>query len=196
MCHKVIDSLTLPPMTKEFSVEHLDVKAFAQVAGTLTGRDSLLKYERLSQEAKGLHPDLMVDWRIHGSLRSDGQADVHTIMDLHVVATIPFECQRCLHPVDLELRVDRIFRFVADEATAQALDEHSEEDLLVISRAFNVRELIEDELLMELPVVPAHQVCPTPVQMSVADEDFDIANEQKPNPFAALASLRGKSGDS
>lgn len=49
-------------MTKEFSPDRLDVKAFAQVSGHLSGHDSLLKYERLSQEAKGLHPDLRVDW--------------------------------------------------------------------------------------------------------------------------------------
>ena len=46
-------------MTKEFSAQRLDVKAFAQAGGRLAGHDSLLKYERLAQEAKGLHPDLM-----------------------------------------------------------------------------------------------------------------------------------------
>ena len=34
-----------------------------------SGHDSLLKYERLSQEAKGLHPDLRVDWTATGELR-------------------------------------------------------------------------------------------------------------------------------
>ena len=56
-------------MTKEFSPDRLDVKAFAQVSGHLSGHDSLLKYERLSQEAKGLHPDLRVDWTATGELR-------------------------------------------------------------------------------------------------------------------------------
>ena len=53
-------------MTKEFSPQRLDVKAFAQAGGRLAGHDSLLKYERLAQEAKGLHPDLLVDWEAVG----------------------------------------------------------------------------------------------------------------------------------
>ena len=57
-------------MTKEFSAQRLDVKAFAQAGGRLSGHDSLLKYERLAQEAKGLHPDLMVEWEATGELRT------------------------------------------------------------------------------------------------------------------------------
>jgi uncharacterized metal-binding protein YceD (DUF177 family) len=72
------------------------------------------------------------------------------------------ECQRCLTPVDVPLAVERSFRFVADEATAEALDDESEEDLLALSREFDLRELIEDELLMALPVVPRHDECPRP----------------------------------
>ena len=42
---------------------------------------------------------------------------------LAVRATFPMTCQRCLAPVDVPLEVDREFRFVADEATAEALDD-------------------------------------------------------------------------
>ena len=55
-------------MTREFSAQRLDVKAFAQAGGRLAGHDSLLKYERLAQEAKGLHPDLLVDWEATGEI--------------------------------------------------------------------------------------------------------------------------------
>ena len=39
-------------MTKEFSAQRLDVKAFAQAGGRLVGHESLLKYERLAQEGR------------------------------------------------------------------------------------------------------------------------------------------------
>ena len=177
-------------MTKEFSPQRLDVKAFAQAGGRLSGRDSLLKYGRLAQEAKGLHPDLMVDWEAVGEVRTAlggmGQVWLH----IKVTASFPMECQRCMTPVDVPLEVDRAFRFVADEATAEALDDDSEEDLLAMSREFDLRELIEDELLMALPVVPKHEECPTAVPMASSDDDFEEANADKPNPFAALAGLR------
>lgn len=177
-------------MTKEFAADRLDVKAFAQAAGTLEGHDTLLRYERLAQEARGLHPDLHVDWTARAELRNAAGGSPSIWLWLDVQATLPMECQRCLTPVDVPLQVQRWFRFVADEATAEAQDEDSEEDLLVISREFNLRELIEDELLMALPVVPRHDECPQALPLSAADEGFEAANEEKPNPFAALASLK------
>lgn len=182
-------------MTKEFNPDRLDAKAFVQAGARLEGHESLLKYERLAQEAKGLHPDLRVDWEAVGELRAEpGNEAGQMWMHLQVQATFPMVCQRCLGPMDEPLHVDRWFRFVADEATAEALDDEVEEDLLALSREFDLHELIEDELLMALPVVPRHDECPAPVSMASSDEDFEAATAEKPNPFAALAGLRvGKS---
>ncbi|MCB1979565.1 MAG: YceD family protein [Burkholderiaceae bacterium] len=179
-------------MTKEYSPDRLDVKAFVQASAHLAGHDSLLKYERLAQEAKGLHPDLRVDWEARGQLRpaAGGVGAPQLWLHLRVHATFPMRCQRCLQAVDVPLDVDRWFRFVADEATAEALDDDSEEDLLALSRDFSLHELIEDELLMALPVVPRHEVCPSEVPMRSSDEDFEAANAERPNPFAALAAIR------
>ena len=180
-------------MTKEYSPDRLDVKAFVQAGATLNGHDSLLKYERLAQEAQGLHPDLRVDWQARGELRHttspDDGAGEQQWLHLTVQCSVPLLCQRCLTPVDVPLVVERPFRFVADEATAEALDDETEEDLLASSREFDLRELIEDELLMALPVVPLHDECPVPVDMAFSDEDFEAVQEEKPNPFAALAGL-------
>jgi uncharacterized protein len=177
-------------MTKDYSPDRLDVKAFVQAGAQLNGHDSLLKYERLAQEAQGLHPDLYVDWQAHGELRVlDG--DVHQVwLHLKAQASFPMVCQRCMTPVDVPLEVDRSFRFVADEATAEALDDDVEEDLLALSREFDLHELIEDELLMALPVVPRHDACPVAVPMASSEDDFEAASAEKPNPFAALATLR------
>ena len=105
---------------------------------------------------------------------------------------MPLICQRCLTPVDIELQVDRWFRFAADEDTAAAEDEESEEDVLVASRDFDLHALIEDELLMEIPVTPRHERCPEPVQLSAADPDFEAAEAARPNPFAVLGTLRSR----
>lgn len=177
-------------MTKELSPDKLDIKAFAQAGGHLAGHDSLLKYKRLAEEARGLHPDLHVNWQADGEIRTVAGLGAQVWLHLKVHATVPMQCQRCMGSVDVPLDIDREFRFVADEATAEALDDDCEEDLLVLSREFNLRQLIEDELLMELPVVPRHDECPTQVVLNSSDDDFEEASEQKVNPFAALASLR------
>ena len=177
-------------MTKDYSPDRLDIKAFVQAGARLSGHDSLLKYKRLAQEAKGLHPDLYVDWQATGELRAVPGEASQPWLQLQAKTAFPMACQRCLGPLDVPLEVERSFRFVADEATAEALDDGVEEDLLALSREFDLRELIEDELLMSLPVVPRHDVCPEHVPMEVVDEAFEAASAEKPNPFAALANLR------
>ena len=63
------------------------------------------------------------------------------------------------------------------------------------SRQFNLAGLIEDELLMALPLVPRHEVCPPGLKMAVADPNFDAQEPEKAHPFAALAKLRRGSPD-
>jgi uncharacterized protein len=95
----------------------------------------------------------------------------------------------------MAVEVERPFRFVQDEAIAMAQDDQSEEDLLALSRSFDLIELIEDELLMDLPVAPRHDVCPVPVTLAVADADFEAAEQEKENPFAMLERLRTRKAD-
>ncbi|MFC3217232.1 hypothetical protein [Comamonas sp. JC664] len=59
-----------------------------------------------------------------------------------------------------------------DEATAAALDDESEEDVLVLAPQIDALELIEDELLMALPMVPMHEVCPVDVKAGVRHPGF------------------------
>jgi uncharacterized protein len=112
---------------------------------------------------------------------------------LHVDAhlTLPLICQRCLGPVNVTIHVQRSYRFVESEAQAELEDEESEDDLLVFSGDFDLAALIEDEVLMDMPVVPRHEVCPVPVKLAAVDVDFEAVSV-KPNPFAALAVLKTK----
>ena len=118
----------------------------------------------------------------------------HIWLHLQADCSVPMVCQRCLEVAEIALHAERSFRFVKDEATAEVLDDEAEEDLLAISKDFNLRELIEDELLMELPLVPMHEVCPAVVPMASSDEDFEQAVTEKTNPFAVLAGLRKNGG--
>ena len=104
-------------------------------------------------------------------------------------------CQRCMGPISIPIAIDREFRFVANEEDAAAQDDGSEEDLLVLSREFNLHELIEDELLMGLPLIPRHDVCPTAVKLEAVDPDFEANTASKPNPFAVLAKLQDAKPD-
>ncbi|MBX9871796.1 MAG: YceD family protein [Burkholderiaceae bacterium] len=177
-------------MSNEFHARHLDVSAFAQSGATLRGADPLSNFERLLQESGGQGGDREVQWEVRGQQQSDASGHVRIWLHLSARASLPLTCQRCLGPADIDVEVMRDFRFVGTEAQAEAEDEEAEEDVLVLSRDFDLQALVEDELLMALPLVPRHQVCPTEVKLAVQDVDFEAAQEAKPKPFAALAGLK------
>ncbi|WP_137896425.1 YceD family protein [Ramlibacter sp. 2FC] len=178
-------------MKKEFVAAHLDVKAFAQDGASLSGQDPLQDYPRLVAESKGEPAGLSVNWSARGEARAQAGATDQLWLHLRAQVSLPLICQRCLGAVMIAVEVERPFRFVADEATAAALDDESEEDVLVLDRAFDLPALIEDELLMALPLVPRHESCPSEPRLAVADADFEAESEAKAHPFAALARLRG-----
>ena len=133
-----------------------------------------------------------VHWRAVGSHRPVGgenQVWLHLLADADVV----LQCQRCLLPLDEAVRVDRHFRFVADEDTAAAMDDEMEDEVLALPKSLNLRDLVEDEMLLALPLVPRHDVCPESIPMQFGDVD---EVEERSNPFASLALLRkDKDGD-
>lgn len=177
-------------MTTAHAHQRLNVASFARDGAHLAGQTPLASMQRVAQEASEPVDGIAASWSTQGELRTPAGAEPQVWLHLQVQARLPMTCQRCMGRVEMVLAVDRSFRFVADEDTAMALDDGVEEDLLVLDRQFDLLGLVEDELLMALPVVPRHEVCPTTVTLQVADAEFDIAQSEKPNPFAVLQKLK------
>ncbi|MEO8656007.1 MAG: DUF177 domain-containing protein [Ramlibacter sp.] len=177
-------------MHKEFVARRLDVRRFAEEGATLSGREAVERHERLMAETQGRGAGSAVDWSAIGEMRNPGHVHPEIWLHLRARTVLPLTCQRCLGPVDVELVVDRPFRFVPDEETAAAQDDDAEEDVLALSRSFDLMGLVEDELLMEMPLVPRHDVCPDAVQLSAADPGFEDAAAPRENPFAQLGKLK------
>ena len=175
-------------MKNDMNPSHLDVAAFAKAQVRLEGDTPLVQFERLAEDCAG---ELTghVTWAVQGAMepQSGGQDEVWLHVEAHT--QVPLTCQRCLSPVPVEIEIAQDFRFVADEETAIAQDDESEEDLLVLTDALDVMALIEDELLMSLPLVPMHQACLSE-QVPVSKEEEAILSQEKPNPFAVLAALK------
>jgi uncharacterized protein len=180
-------------MNKEFDARRLDVKSFAEDGGALSGGAPAGQHVRLMAETQGRGADSPVTWSAIGELRNPGHVQPEIWLRLQANACLPLTCQRCLGAVDVAVAVNRSFRFVADEDMAAAQDEEAEEDVLAVSRSFDLVELVEDELLMELPIAPRHETCP-PVSLALADVAFEAAPARQENPFAVLGKLKsGKS---
>ena len=177
-------------MRNAFTASRLDVRAFARASGRLEGRNALTGFERIMQECEGSGRDVMVAWSAHGENRGDGSGEAQVWLHLRADVTLPLTCQRCLDVVDAPLRVDRWFRFVPDEEAASAQDDDAEEDLLVLAGELNLHQLIEDELVLELPLIARHDACPSNPRLAAIDPAFDASGPARPNPFAALARLK------
>ncbi len=173
--------------------DRLDVPAFAQAGAHLEADEPLSAFERVYAEAVPSDgPPASVHWQAHGEMRLAAKGGAPAVW-LHLEANthVPQTCQRCLGVVDIPLAVDRWFRFVADEAAAAAEDDDCEEDLLALEPRPSLHDVLEDELLMELPLVPMHDVCPVHIAMQAADPGVEEADaEARKNPFAALAKLK------
>jgi uncharacterized protein len=178
-------------MKQESAPTRLDLKTLAHSGSGISGSDVLSKYERLSEEARGLAADSPIEWSAVGEIRSAATGEDQVWLHVTAQVSMPLVCQRCMGPMEVALDVSPSFRFVATEEIALAQDEEAEEDVLVFSREFNLAALIEDELLMALPLIPRHEACPTPVKLSAADAAFEQASGEKTNPFSALAKLQG-----
>lgn len=175
---------------RDFDPFRLDVVAFAKEAGQLDGRWPLAGFERIAESAAAAVPVTeadRVDWSARGEQRQLRGGESQTWLHVEATAQVSLECQRCLKPVGVPLKIARKFLFVHGEDAAAQLDTDSDDDVLAIIRALDLHELIEDELLLALPIVPRHEVCPEP--LAVASDDDELA-EDKPNPFAALAALK------
>ena len=179
-------------MIRPLQATKVNMQAFAEAGIPLNQVTPLLNLERLALESVGLQPDLMVNWQASPELRagSTGAMDIW----LHLVAdtSVPLTCQRCMGVVPTALQVDQWYRFVASEDVAMAEDDASEEDLLVLSPQFDLIEVLEDELLMALPLVPMHVTCPELPAFSAGVIDEPDHLMDRPNPFAALAQLKKK----
>lgn len=173
----------------------LDVEIFAREAAELNGSWPAAALQRLAQEAAPEAPATdwaAVDWQANGELRTVRGSEPQTWLHLHAHATVALTCQRCLQPVRAAINLQRDFRFVGDEELAAQIDTDSEEDVLAMPRHLNLQDLIEDEILLALPIVPRHKTCPKPLPL--LRDDLDIGEpeggEPRKNPFAALAALK------
>lgn len=179
---------------KSWNPRRFDARAFAEAGATMTGEDALDRYERLSAErhADG-QENLVVRWEVQGETRPDAAGLTTVWMHLLARIELPLACQRCLAPVVVALEVDRWFRFVADEASAEVEDDDSDEDVLSLEPRPDLLLLVEDELLMSIPLVPMHETCPQPLAAAGAANvgiESDLIGTDRPNPFAALAPLK------
>lgn len=132
-----------------------------------------------------------LQWQINGL--GDPQADRRNklFFDLSISGAVAVTCQRCLEPVKLKVALQRRFLVAKTEQEADAvpLDDDSIE-VVVGSEDFDVAALVEDEVILSLPLVPMHQSCRHPAGQVAGPILEEGAVAEKVSPFAVLDQLK------
>ncbi|GAA0797721.1 YceD family protein [Psychrobacter piscatorii] len=118
---------------------------------------------------------------------------------LHLAFTLTGDvwltCQRCLQPIAIDLSDDYDIALLENDSQVRLVND--EQDYLLLDeivteqspeRLLPFKKLVEDEILLKTPMAPKHDDC----EMSVEQFGEIPEEEENENPFAALASLKGK----
>lgn len=101
------------------------------------------------------------------------------MFSLAIQADLPLVCQRCFAPMPQPL--DATFEYAVCNEPPEALLEDDEVDWLEPEAGISLESLVEDELLMALPISVIHESECATLQTSAGE---------KVNPFAVLKNLK------
>ena len=125
-------------------------------------------------------------------LREDGRPTA----TLHVAASVPLVCQRCMGRVDVPVVAESRVVLVAVPAEADKLPAGMESFFAEGGRVA-LRDLVEEELMLALPLVPRHESsrdCHTQRELQDAvlpasGQDIESSLDATQTPFSGLGDL-------
>lgn len=155
---------------------------------------------RLAQARRQFAGSLQLEvlQRLRGML-ADSEGELHyriefgndefdiAYMDLLVDAGLPMICQRTMKPFVQQVRIDQRLGLIGNEAEEAALPEHYEA-LLVVDGQLHLRDVIEDELILAVPLVALSPGAP--LESIPVGQGPEGEPESPPNPFAVLGQLK------
>ena len=104
-------------------------------------------------------------------------------------ALVALTCQRCNEVFEQPLEVDFTFSPAKDPEAAENIPSYYDVIELDENGEINLRELVEEELMLVMPLIPRHEI-----QDCSADADSvwgELPEElEKPNPFDALKKIK------
>ncbi len=140
--------------------------------------------------------DLLVD--THGKVKVELEFDRDPqrlrILKGKLQSTLNLVCQRCLNPVMQEVSSEFTLGIVFNDEQAQNLP-RTYEPLLIEDEKLVVLDLVEEELILSLPMFAYHDSCEVDgYQQTQPAETLEVEIEKpkKPNPFEVLSDLKLK----
>jgi uncharacterized protein len=161
------------------------------------------RFTRLKQRVEGMvapgrlqrlreiliFPDGELKYRIEGLLLARPDGGQQRCVRCIITGWVTLQCQSTLRPLRHLLDIDRRIVLVEAEDELPALeDEPDDEDYVVASHELDLSGLLEDEVILDLPMIPRS------VESSAEAENEKVGTaESSSSPFALLAALKKQS---
>ncbi|MGQ0658417.1 MAG: YceD family protein [Chromatiales bacterium] len=106
-----------------------------------------------------------------------------------IEAELHFACQRCMEPMAMTVKTDVNLALISSESEVDHVT-GLHEPLIVPGTPMRLAQVIEDELILSLPMSPKH--APGACRTVVSNDPEDATPRTREGPFAALAGWRRK----
>ena len=138
----------------------VDSVAFCRGRKELEGTVDAEQLPRLAEA--GATADGPIEWAVRGSTGRDELDRLREYLTVEVGFRPVIPCARCLGPVTLpRMDVANRFRFAASEEQAAREDREAQDcDVIAQDPRLDLNTLIEDEVLLALPMLATHEICP------------------------------------
>jgi len=174
-----------PAMAEEKLPVSFDPVRFAKWGRHLEGSIPLSKMSRIAEQATELRGDVSVS--IDCSM---GEDRVRALRG-HIKAIVPMQCQRCMDEVEIPVDSHFALGVVDSEVFAEKLPEEYEPLMIEEDEKLFLQELIEDELILALPIVAMHPKEECKAGHTTEDDANLVQQESRQeSPFAILKDLK------
>ncbi|MFZ2541592.1 MAG: YceD family protein [Gallionella sp.] len=154
----------------------IDSLDFARNGQSISGEVPVAELPRLQDMLENQQG--ILGYAIRGGADKQG----NHFLDVSVTGLCHVRCQRCLVGIDSPVQIDTRL-LLRDQTSLDALgDEEEALDSILADEQLDVLNLLEDEVLLSLPIAPKHDVC-----LPAGSEN---GYGEKRHPFAILAKLK------
>ncbi|HLR17832.1 MAG TPA: YceD family protein [Alcanivoracaceae bacterium] len=165
---------------------YIEPRKFADQESRIVGSTKVSRLPRLADFQCSEDKPVEVDLRFYHEAASG-----HRIVEGSITTALQLTCQRCLEPMQQSVSAVVSLIMVWSEVVEGQTFPESYDPWLITEDKMDVSTLLEDEILLSLPVVAMHDECPVTLPVSPEPEGFMEPAETE-NPFAVLASLKEK----
>ena len=151
---------------------------FAKKEISLSGIYQISDFPRITEIASNKKDNVRVELSFY--LKNNKTPCLEGIIELDIVLT----CQRCLDNLSIALKVNFNLAFVRNDQQSEELDSHYE-IYVIEEEELATFDLISDEILLSIPMVPMHDY-----DCSKNINTLEIVDEKAENPFSILKNIQ------